>query len=457
MAQYTTGTASVNNGSATVNGSGTTWLANVTVGDWFTITDSGLSYQVAAVVSDTELTLSGTYQGTTASGSTYVIFRDFTDLGFPLLYKNDLQTATAYSRAMVLIDDIVQTVAVTNWLDPVVASNLIDDTLTAPPGTFITGDVFILGGSGSGAWAAFSSGEIVQYNGSTWDSLGILASGDRFGISISSTTSATNTFSGKDNQIAEWNGASWAYTTPSNRDAFLVRVSDLQEQTYQYLYLTATLKWVLIGEAVSSISIALDDVSDVTITSLGTDELLFTQDGSTWVNQTLAEAGIAAATHTHVEADITDLGAYLENIVEDVTPQLGGDLDVNGNDILCGDNLITQPEIKDYAITNTTPSSSSGAITFDYSLGQSFSVTLSENITAITLSNPPVSGKFGEIHIKFKQPGTTYTVSGWPAAVKWSGGDVYVATAVTGAIDTVVLTTDDAGTTWLANHSKGYA
>ena len=35
------------------------------------------------------------------------------------------------------------------------------------------------------------------------------------------------------------------------------------------------------------------------------------------------------AQHQHVEADITDLGSYLENVVEDDTPQLGGDLDRN--------------------------------------------------------------------------------------------------------------------------------
>lgn len=39
---------------------------------------------------------------------------------------------------------------------------------------------------------------------------------------------------------------------------------------------------------------SIGSLSDVTLTTLGTDELLFTQDGSTWINQTLAEAGIQA-------------------------------------------------------------------------------------------------------------------------------------------------------------------
>lgn len=53
----------------------------------------------------------------------------------------------------------------------------------------------------------------------------------------------------------------------------------------------------------------LSNLLDVTITAVGNDEVLqFT--GTVWENQTLAEAGIAAAVHTHVEADITDLGNY---------------------------------------------------------------------------------------------------------------------------------------------------
>ena len=53
----------------------------------------------------------------------------------------------------------------------------------------------------------------------------------------------------------------------------------------------------------------LSDLSDVTLTAIGAGEIL-KWSGAAWVNNTLAEAGIAAASHTHVEADITDLGNY---------------------------------------------------------------------------------------------------------------------------------------------------
>lgn len=57
----------------------------------------------------------------------------------------------------------------------------------------------------------------------------------------------------------------------------------------------------------------IGNVSDVTLTGIGTGELL-KWSGTAWINNTLAEAGIAAASHTHVEADITDLQSYLLNI-----------------------------------------------------------------------------------------------------------------------------------------------
>jgi sugar lactone lactonase YvrE len=48
----------------------------------------------------------------------------------------------------------------------------------------------------------------------------------------------------------------------------------------------------------------LSDLSDVTITSIASGELL-KWNGSAWINNTLAEAGIAASTHTHAASDVT--------------------------------------------------------------------------------------------------------------------------------------------------------
>lgn len=55
----------------------------------------------------------------------------------------------------------------------------------------------------------------------------------------------------------------------------------------------------------SFVGIPIADLTDVTITSVGADEILGYSGG--WINRTLTEAGISAEGHTHVETDITDL------------------------------------------------------------------------------------------------------------------------------------------------------
>jgi hypothetical protein len=101
MSQYKTGTATVTNGSATVTGTNTLWLANVTAGDSFTVAGDGVMYYVASVDSDTQVTLSAPYAGTTASGVVYAIGTGFTvPDSFPEMSQGDIETATIFTRAM---------------------------------------------------------------------------------------------------------------------------------------------------------------------------------------------------------------------------------------------------------------------------------------------------------------------------------------------------------------------
>ena len=101
MSQYSTGTASVTNGSPTVTGTSTLWLANVTAGDSFTVAGDGVMYDVASVDSDTQVTLSVNYAGSTAAGAVYTIARDFTSPDdFPELTTGDIETSTIITRAM---------------------------------------------------------------------------------------------------------------------------------------------------------------------------------------------------------------------------------------------------------------------------------------------------------------------------------------------------------------------
>lgn len=73
-ANYTTGTISVTNGSATVTGSGTSWATttNAEANEYIQLPD-GKWYKIVSVSNDTSLTIERTYQGSTQSGQNYVI------------------------------------------------------------------------------------------------------------------------------------------------------------------------------------------------------------------------------------------------------------------------------------------------------------------------------------------------------------------------------------------------
>jgi hypothetical protein len=81
MAWYSAGTVSVTNGSATVTGSGTAWVANAQAGEAFHGPDKNI-YEIVSVNSNTSLTISPGYLGTTRSGEGYSILPV---KGYPLL------------------------------------------------------------------------------------------------------------------------------------------------------------------------------------------------------------------------------------------------------------------------------------------------------------------------------------------------------------------------------------
>lgn len=69
---YSAGTTAGTNGGTAITGTGTAFVANVRISDAYLAPD-GRSYEVAAVVGDTQLTLATAYQGSTFSGAAYQV------------------------------------------------------------------------------------------------------------------------------------------------------------------------------------------------------------------------------------------------------------------------------------------------------------------------------------------------------------------------------------------------
>jgi hypothetical protein len=70
MAWYKTGTITVTNGSTTVTGSGTQWIANAGVGEALYAPDGRL-YEITNIASDTSITITPAYLGANASAQSY--------------------------------------------------------------------------------------------------------------------------------------------------------------------------------------------------------------------------------------------------------------------------------------------------------------------------------------------------------------------------------------------------
>jgi len=86
--------------------------------------------------------------------------------------------------------------------------------------------------------------------------------------------------------------------------------------------------------------------------------------------------------------------------------------------------------------TLQTDSSSSGAVTFDWSADNKLKITLTENITAITFTPP--AGPCNLV-LEVVQGASPYTVAGWPAAVKWPGGTAPTISVGSGAVDIITF------------------
>jgi hypothetical protein len=136
------------------------------------------------------------------------------------------------------------------WTSPVQLSNLIG-TATSPIGSPVVRDGYIIGtGGNTGAWSSFSVGDVVQYQDTGWVKIKAAASGDRFGVSFSSTTTAVGDAAGKDDYIGQISGGSagawtWTWIAPVANQAVFVENPAAYSFGRSYVYLSSSSSWVV--------------------------------------------------------------------------------------------------------------------------------------------------------------------------------------------------------------------
>ncbi|MNR87502.1 hypothetical protein D3C72_183750 [compost metagenome] len=73
MGWYNAGTVTATNNSGTITGAGTAFISNIRVGDGITVAGSTSLHEVTNIVSETQLTVSPVYGGTTGASKTYAV------------------------------------------------------------------------------------------------------------------------------------------------------------------------------------------------------------------------------------------------------------------------------------------------------------------------------------------------------------------------------------------------
>ena len=151
---------------------------------------------------------------------------------------------------------------------------------------------------------------------------------------------------------------------------------------------------------------------------------------------TLTTLGITATADELNYNDITTLGTSEASKV--VTADANGDV-----------NLSEELKAKSYNETYASITSSSGTATLDCETGNVFSLTLSENVTTFTWSNPPASGTAYGFSLKVIQDASAsgYTIT-WPASVDFPSGTAPTLTDTASSVDQFVFYTHDGGITW---------
>lgn len=191
---YNTGTVSVNNGATTVTLSGGLW-SSVLAGD--TLELAGQRVTIASVTDTSHFELATAWSGTTQSGAAYLVRFDA-----PSRFTSGYLAEQV--RALVARAGILEA-ARPNYKVQSLGAN-------TPPGSPVTGDMYVVGTSPTGAWSG-QANNLAQWTGSAW----LFTAADH-GMSVVSVATGV---------LSVWNGTAWlAYVAPSSFIATLMDDAD---------------------------------------------------------------------------------------------------------------------------------------------------------------------------------------------------------------------------------------
>jgi hypothetical protein len=259
-------------------------------------------------------------------------------------------------------------------------------------------------------------------------------------------------------KIYRWGGSAYAEISPSpgSTDSVTEGSTNLYFTTQRARDAFSASTGISITEGVISSTITQyadsDARSAISVTDSGGDGSLSYDSGTGVITYTGPSASEVRAHFSGGTAiSITDgviaftgtqaSGNELENVVEDTTPQLGGELDGQGN-------TVSNVNLKDYKETNYALSYAA-TITPDVVNGNVQTITLTDNVTFNAFSNPE-AGQSMTLIVKQDATGSRTLTS----SMKFAGGEKTLSTAAN-SIDIISVFYD--GTDYYASLAKGFA
>lgn len=183
-------------------------------------------------------------------------------------------------------------------VNPVAVPNGINDTLSAPPGTPVINESYLVAATATGAWTGLE-GHIVNWNGSVWiDVLGrAVIAGDRLGLAIEHGTVAGG-FATKTGNIAQVVVATpgsytYTFTAPAGNMVFTVNGVNSTDYGHQYTYNGTSLIWVETGVGGQNMAVEVHNAAGKT-TPVDADEFGITDSATSYGLKHLTFANLKA-------------------------------------------------------------------------------------------------------------------------------------------------------------------
>lgn len=117
---------------------------------------------------------------------------------------------------------------------------------------------------------------------------------------------------------------------------------------------------------------------------------------------TISNTGITTVannSHTHVEANITDLQSYLLNIIEDTTPKLGGNLDGQGKNITNVEKVVITSTLPQFILEETDQAANNKKWAVEVT-GSTFSIAAINDAESVNISAIKIARDSGTTNIK---------------------------------------------------------